>query len=86
VREAGQRIGVEADEAHQSLRALERGGRRGAEIHRTLDYRGADRAARIEQPVRILKNDLYPREEHILVSALPRRAALFEALLAELGS
>ena len=31
-------------------------------------------------------NAWHSREEHILVSALPRRAALFEALLAELGS
>lgn len=34
----------------------------------------------------VIGNSWHSPEEHILVSALPRRAALFEALLAELGS
>src|SRR3546814_3507885 len=51
-------IGRQPHHLHQLTRLGERLGRAHAEVHRPLDDRLADRAARIERAVRVLEHDL----------------------------
>ena len=59
VREARQRLTVEADEPHQVLGARDSVLLAHAEIDRALDDGIADGAARIERAIRILEHDLH---------------------------
>ena len=55
-----ERVGIEPARARISLRArVERLVARHAEVHRPLDDRGADRAARIERAIGVLEHDLH---------------------------
>jgi hypothetical protein len=70
VRIAIERTRVEPDQGQQLGRGLQRIGARRAVVHRPLDDRVADGAARIERSVRILEHDLdaaAPRAKRVAI-------------------